>query len=44
MTSEISVEAVAHNFLQGNYSLDMGAMAVPDATHAPQNPPPPDSA
>ena len=30
MTSEAGVEAVAQNFLQGNYSLDMGAIAVPD--------------
>ena len=44
MTTEISVEAVAQNFLQGNYSLDMEAMAVPDATPASQNPPPADSA
>ena len=27
MTSEAGVEAVAQNFLQGNYSLDMGAIA-----------------
>jgi hypothetical protein len=27
MTSKYSVEAVAKNFLQGNYGLDMAAMA-----------------
>ena len=28
MTSEAGVEAVAQNFLQGNYSLDMEAIAI----------------
>ena len=45
MTSEAGVEAVAQNFLQGNYSLDMAAIAVPGApTAASQNSPPADSA
>ncbi|HZK13581.1 MAG TPA: hypothetical protein VFC55_03635, partial [Desulfobaccales bacterium] len=44
MTSEAGVEAVAQNFLQGNYSLDMGAIAAPDPTTASQNSPPADSA
>ena len=35
MTSEAGVEAVAQNFLQGNYSLDRGAHCRPP----PQNPP-----
>jgi pyruvate,water dikinase len=38
MTSEISVEAVARNFLQGNYSLDVEAMAGPAAAAAPADP------
>ncbi|MCK9376254.1 MAG: PEP-utilizing enzyme [Syntrophobacterales bacterium] len=41
MTSEISVEAVAQNFLQGNYTLDLNALTTPDAS---PNPPPTDSA
>ena len=44
MTSEAGVEAVAQNFLQGNYSLDVEAIGVPDATPASQNSPPADSA
>jgi hypothetical protein len=44
MTSEAGVEAVAQNFLQGNYSLDVEAIAVTGATTASQNPPPADSA
>jgi pyruvate,water dikinase len=40
MTSEISVETVAKNFLQGNYALDLNALAsIPAATLA-ENPPP----
>ena len=42
MTTEAGVEAVAQNFLQGNYSLDMGAIAGSDATTASQNSPPAD--
>ena len=34
MTSEAGVEAVAQNFLQGNYSLDMEAIAGPGTTTA----------
>jgi pyruvate,water dikinase len=44
MTSEAGVEAVAHNFLQGNYSLGIEAIAGSDATTASQNSPPADSA
>ena len=44
MTSEASVEAVAQNFLQGNYSLDMAAIAPPGPAAAPPHPPPADSA
>jgi pyruvate,water dikinase len=44
MTSEAGVEAVAQNFLQGNYSLDMEDIAVPDAATASQNTPTADSA
>ena len=40
MTSEAGVEAVAQNFLQGNYSLDLAATA----TSASPNPPPADLA
>ena len=39
MTSEAGVEAVAQNFLQGNYSLDMAAIAVPDPHPPPKSPP-----
>jgi hypothetical protein len=43
MTSEISVEAVAKNFLHGNYTLDITALAgAPDET-APAGPPAGDS-
>ena len=38
MTSEISVEAVAKNFLAGNYRLDMEAMTAPDLETAPGSP------
>jgi len=38
MTSEAGVEAVAHNFLQGNYSLDMEAIAGPDLEATPSSP------
>ena len=44
MTSEISVEAVAKNFLAGNYSLDAAAIAPPAGKTAPGNSPPADSA
>jgi pyruvate,water dikinase len=44
MTSEAGVEAVAQNFLQGNYSLDVQAIASGGPTTAPQNSPPADSA
>jgi pyruvate,water dikinase len=44
MTSEAGVEAVAQNFLQGNYGLDMNAIAGPDPTAAAPNPPPAGSA
>lgn len=44
MTSEISVEAVARNFLQGNYSLDMEAIASQPGEPARGDSPPPDSA
>ena len=38
MTSEAGVEAVAQNFLQGNYGLDMEAIAGPDPEAAPGSP------
>jgi pyruvate,water dikinase len=38
MTSEISVEAVAKNFLAGNYRLDMEAMTAPDLETTPGSP------
>ncbi len=38
MTSEAGVEAVAQNFLQGNYSLDMEAIAGPDLEATPGSP------
>ena len=44
MTSEVGVEAVAKNFLQGNYSLDMKVIAGGEAADARENPPPVDSA
>ena len=44
MTSESSVEAVAKNFLQGNYGLDMEAIAGAATANARQNSPPIDSA
>jgi hypothetical protein len=34
MTSEVSVEAVARNFLAGNYSLDLDAFATVPAPAA----------
>jgi pyruvate, water dikinase len=43
MTSEAGVEAVAHNFLQGNYGLDREAMANPGPTPASATPTPADS-
>lgn len=43
MTSEISVETVAKNFLQGNYGLDMAAIAGAGAAAAQENSPPADS-
>ncbi len=39
MTSEASVEGVAKNFLAGNYSLEMEAMAAPAEETAPDSPP-----
>ena len=44
MTSEAGVEAVAQNFLQGNYSLDMEAIAGSGQEDAPGKSPPADSA
>jgi pyruvate,water dikinase len=44
MTSEISVETVAQNFLQGNYTLDMEAIADAGGETARGNSPPADSA
>ena len=44
MTSEFSVEAVAKNFLQGNYSLDMEAVAGAATAGPQQNSPPSNSA
>jgi pyruvate,water dikinase len=44
MTSEISVEAVAKNFLAGNYTLDMESMAGVENANSAQNSPPADSA
>jgi pyruvate,water dikinase len=44
MTSEISVEAVAQNFLQGNYNLDLAAIAGSATSGARQNSPPSNSA
>jgi hypothetical protein len=44
MTSEISVETVAQNFLQGNYTLDMEAIADAGGETARENSPPADSA
>lgn len=44
MTSETSVEAIAQNFLQGNYSLDMEAMVGAETTSAQENPTPANSA
>jgi pyruvate, water dikinase len=44
MTSELSVEAVAQNFLQGNYSLDMEVMSGAATASARENSPPADSA
>ena len=44
MTSESSVEAVAKNFLQGNYGLDMEAIAGAETAGARENSPPADSA
>jgi pyruvate,water dikinase len=44
MTSEVSVEAVAQNFLRGNYSLGIAALAGAEATGAQGNSPPADSA
>ena len=38
MTSEAGVEAVAKNFLAGNYRLDMEAMTAPDLETAPGSP------
>jgi pyruvate,water dikinase len=38
MTSEAGVEAVAQKFLQGNYGLDMEAMAGPDLEPTPDSP------
>ncbi|MFZ5447182.1 MAG: PEP/pyruvate-binding domain-containing protein [Thermodesulfobacteriota bacterium] len=38
MTSEISVEAVAKNFLQGNYSLDMAAITESEREDTAANP------
>ena len=38
MTSEAGVEAVAQNFLQGNYSLDMEAIAGSGLETTPGNP------
>jgi pyruvate,water dikinase len=38
MTSEAGVEAVAKNFLQGNYGLDMGAIAGSSPETAPGTP------
>jgi hypothetical protein len=43
MTSEFSVEAVAKNFLRGNYGLDMEAMTGPEPADARENPPPANS-
>jgi pyruvate, water dikinase len=40
MTSEISVEAVAQNFLRGNYALDSRTLAGADAGPLPDSPPP----
>jgi hypothetical protein len=44
MTSEAGVEAVAQNFLQGNYRLDMEAIAGGGAATARENSSPADSA
>jgi hypothetical protein len=44
MLSEVSVEAVAQNFLKGNYDLDMAAMAGPETGRDQENSPPADSA
>jgi pyruvate,water dikinase len=44
MTSEVSVEAVAQNFLKGNYNLDMAAMAGAEPARDRGNSPPVDSA
>ena len=38
MTSETGVEAVAQNFLQGNYSLDRGAIAASGPETTPGSP------
>ena len=38
MTNEAGVEAVAQNFLQGNYGLDMEAIAGPGDKTTPGNP------
>jgi pyruvate,water dikinase len=43
MTSEAGVEAVAQNFLQGNYSLDMAAIAGPGPETSPGSPAPGDA-
>jgi pyruvate,water dikinase len=44
MTSEISVETVAKNFLQGNYALNMEAIAGVETADSQGNSPPADSA
>jgi pyruvate,water dikinase len=44
MTSEVSVEAVARNFLQGNYSLEMEAMTGAESASTRPSSPPLDSA
>ena len=44
MISEVSVEAVAQNFLKGNYNLDMAAMTGPETARDRGNSPPADSA
>jgi pyruvate, water dikinase len=43
MTSEYSVEAVAKNFLQGNYALDMEAIVAAERNGAQDSSPPADS-
>ena len=39
MTSELSIEAVAQNFLKGNYGLDLETMTAPASARARQNSP-----